>query len=276
MKKLILTLLVCLIPHALYAQTASPTSTAPAQVESTSSPQAELEEAGKLSESVAKLYAAGNYKEALPLAERALALLEKVRAEEDPLVGSALNNLAVLYLTLKHSGKALPILERILARREKLKTPTSKMTMNLLMSYICQTSAKGGNLIVRGVKPTKQPVTLTDRINAILLQDAVLAAGLPVPENLSELSADIITRKPQPEYSAEAKWARLQGSVVVLAEADETGRVMSAEPVDCWSGQKPLADAAADALRKARFKQISINGKSIKVKALAMYNFVLR
>jgi len=233
-------------------------------------------EAGKLSESVTKLYAAGNYKEALPLAERALALLEKARAEEDPLVGSALNNLAVLYLTLKHSGKALPILERILARREKLKTPTSLMTMKLIMSYICLTIAKGISLRGKEVKLRGKEVKLTDRINAVLLQDAVLAAGLPIPDNLSELSTDIIISKPQPEYSAEAKWARLQGSVVVLAEADETGQVLSAEPVECWLGQKPLADAAAAALRKARFKQVSINGKPIKVKAIAMYNFVLR
>ncbi|HEY0097988.1 MAG TPA: tetratricopeptide repeat protein [Pyrinomonadaceae bacterium] len=277
MRRLILALLVCLIPPALHAQSASPTPAVPAQAKATSPVQsAEFAEAERLNASVLQLYAAGKYKEALPLAERVLALREKASGDEDAFVGSALNNLATLYLTLKHSDKALPILERILARQEKLKTASSRMTMTLIMSYICLTSAKGTSLRVRGVKPSERRVTLTDRINAILLQDAILAAGLAVPENLSELSADIITRKPQPRYSAEAKSARLQGSVVVLAEADETGKVLSAEPVECWIGQKPLADAAAEALREARFKQVSINGKPIKLKAIAMYNFVLR
>lgn len=277
MKKLILALFVCLIPHALYAQTASPTPAAPVQAGAASpSQKAEFEEAEKLNASVLQLYTAGNYKEALPLAERVLALREKAGGDEDPFVGSALNNLAVLYLSLKHSGKALPILERILARREKLKTVTSPMTMNLLISYVCLTSAKGVNMRAKGVSPRGKEVKLTDRINAILLQDAVLAAGLPLPENLSELSENIIMRKPQPEYTAEAKWARLQGSVAVMAEADETGKVLSATPVECWVGQKPLADAAADAMREGRFKQISIKGKPIKLKAIAVYNFVLR
>src|SRR4028119_444269 len=113
MKKLILTLFVCLIPHASYAQTVSPTPPAPVQNGATS----QVEEAAKLSASVTQLYAARNYKEALPLAERVLALLEKGSTEEDPLVGNALNNLAVLYLELKDSKKAQPILERILTRR---------------------------------------------------------------------------------------------------------------------------------------------------------------
>ena len=267
MKKLILALFLSSLPHALCAQTASPASTAP--VQSGATPQAELAEAAKLSASVTQLYAAGKYKEALPLAERVLALLEKVRPEEDPLVGNALNNLAVLYLELKDSKKALPILERVLARREKLTAATSPTTASLLVSYICLTSAKGVSMRGKGFN-------LAERINAILLQDAVLAAGLPLPENLSELSRDIITRNPQPRYPAEAKGARLQGTVVMLAEADETGKVVNVEALPCWGGQKPLADASVEAMRGAQFKHILVNGKSIKLRAIATYSFVLQ
>jgi TonB family protein len=270
MKKLILALFVCLMPHALSAHSVSRTSsTAPVQDKTAAQSVAELEEAGKLSASVTQLYAAGKYKEALPPAERALMLLEKVRGEEDPLVGSALNNLAVLYLELKDSKKAQPILERILARREKLKTATSPTTASLLISYVCLTSAKGISLRGKGLN-------LSERINAILLQDAVLEAGLPVPENLAELSSGIVTKRPQPRYPAEAKSARLQGTVVMLAEADETGKVVNVEPVPCWSGQKPLADASVEAMRGARFKQITIGGKPIKSRAIVTYSFVLQ
>ncbi|HEV7903306.1 MAG TPA: tetratricopeptide repeat protein [Pyrinomonadaceae bacterium] len=271
MKKLIVALFValfvCLVPHAPLAHTVNPTS--PARVQDGATAQAELEEAAKLSASVTGLYAAGKYKEALPLAERVLSLLEKVRGEEDPLVGNALNNLAVLYLELKDFKKARPILERVLARREKLTVATSPATASLLISYLCLTSAKGFSLRGKGLN-------LTERINAILLQDAVLAAGLSPPENLAELSRDIITKKPQPRYPAEAKSARLQGSVVMLVEADETGKVLNVEPVSCWGGQKPLADAAVEAMRGGRLKQISIDGKSIKLRAIAVYNFILQ
>jgi TonB family protein len=269
MKKLILALFLSLIPPACYAQTVSPASGAPVQERPTSATGAELEEAGKLGVSVTQLYAAGKYKEALPPAERVLMLLEKVRGEEDPLVGSALNNLAVLYLQLRDSRKAQPILERILARREKLKTATSPATASLLISYVCLTSAKGVSLRGKGLN-------LTERINAILLQDAVLEAGLPVPDNLAELSSGIIIKKPQPRYPPEAKSARLQGTVVMLAEADETGKVSNVEALPCWGGQKPLADASVEAMRGAQFKQITIGGKSIKLRAIATYSFVLQ
>jgi TonB family protein len=266
MKNLILALFICPIPHALYAQTVNQ---AAAPIQESATPSAELEEAEKLGASVKQLYAAGKYKEALPLAQRVLALYEKVGGEEDPRVGGALNNLAVLYIALKDFDKAEPMLERILARREKLKVATSPATMNLLMSYGCLVSAKG-------VGKRKTTLTLTDRLNAIFLQDAVLAAGLPLPENLSELSTNLIMSKPQPRYPREALGARLQGSVLVLAETDEMGKVVSAEPVQCWSGQKLLADSAAEAMRTARFKSILINGKSFKLKGIAAYNFVLQ
>jgi TonB family protein len=270
MKNLILALCVCLLPHALFAQTVNPTSNAPAQDSKSASPsaQAELAEAEKLSASVTQLYTAGNYKEALPLAQRVLALCEKVRPEDDPRVGSALNNLAVLYIALKEFDKAEPILERILARREKLKTQTSATTMSLLVTYGCLKSMKG-------VGKRSTVLTLTDRLNAILLQDALLAAGLPIPENLSELSSGIIASKPQPRYPREALAARLQGTVLMLAEADEKGRIVKVEPVPCSSGHQLLADAAVQAMRAGRFKPVSINGKSIKLKAMTAYNFVI-
>lgn len=266
MKRLILALVVWLLPHAIYAQTVSWTSPAPVQNGAT----AQVEEAAKLSASVTQLYAARNYKEALPLAERVLALLEKVRTEEDPLVGSALNNLAVLYLELKDSEKARPILERVLARREKLTTATSPTTASLLTGYVCLTSAQSRSQ--RG-----EVLKLIQRINAILLQDAVLAAGFPLPENLSELSRGIITdknSKPQSSYPDEAKKERLQGAVLVVVEGDETGKVVNWTAVPCWGTRESLAETTVAAMRGAQFKRILIDGKSIKLKAVMTYGYV--
>lgn len=267
MKKLILTLFVCLVPHPSYAQTASPTAAALVQDGPTS--QAELEEAKKLNASVKQLYAAGNYKEALPQAERVLALLEKVRGEEDALVGDALHNVATLSLALKKFEKFEPVFERILARREKSRSATSPATMKMIINFSCL-------ILSRGRSNSTPAGKLAIRINPILLQDAVLAAGLPLPEDLPELDSRVIYDKsPRPYYPAEAKAAGLQGTILMWAETDETGKIVQAEAVPCWQGQKPLAEAAVEAIRAGRLKPVVVNGKAIKLKVLTTYNFVL-
>lgn len=55
-----------------------------------------LEEAARLTAEVVRLYAAGKYDEALPLAERALELREKELGRDDKLVAGALLNLAAV------------------------------------------------------------------------------------------------------------------------------------------------------------------------------------
>src|SRR2546423_152024 len=59
--------------------------------------QADLNEATELSKSVVQLYKAQKFDEAIPLAERALALREKALGPQAPEVAGALSNLAVLY-----------------------------------------------------------------------------------------------------------------------------------------------------------------------------------
>lgn len=228
-----------------------------------------MEEAEKLNASVSQLYAAGNYKEALPLARRVLALCEAVRGDEDPLVGSALNNLALIHIELKDFGKVEPILERILARSEKLKIATSPTTGSLLISYGCLMRAKG-------VAKHKQVHETVKRINSIVMRDAVLAVGLPLPDDLSELNARLVSPKPRPHYPAAALSGRLQGIVLVWIETDETGKITRAEPLPCWGTQKLLADAATEAARAARFEPVLIDGKPIRLKGITTYSFVIQ
>ncbi len=58
---------------------------------------AELEEALRLNQQVIQLYNQGQYAAAIPLAERSLAIREKVLGKEHPDVALSLNNLASLY-----------------------------------------------------------------------------------------------------------------------------------------------------------------------------------
>ncbi|MCA1567073.1 MAG: TonB family protein [Acidobacteria bacterium] len=271
MKQLILAAFVCLLPHAAHAQAASPTPAAAVvsavQDKPTSPQPAELQEADKLSASVVQLYAAGKYKEALPAAQRALALREKVLKDEDPLVGTALNNLLALYLALGDAGKAEPLCERILARREQGRAPTSKATMNALNAYGCILTAKGRLRVGNGL-------TLSERINKILLQDAIVAAGLTPPASLEGVGKRISS--PPPRYPEEAKSFRLQGRVFVVLEIDGAGQVTSAEPLLCGNALKTLAEAASEAARRSSFAPVEIAGKPVSRKAFAVYSFVLQ
>ncbi|NEU73123.1 CHAT domain-containing protein [Hassallia byssoidea VB512170] len=80
---------------------------------------AELEEATRLNEQVLQLYKEGKYSQAIPLAERALEIREKLLGKENLDVAGSLNNLAFLY---QHQGsyqKAEPLYVRSLAIFEK-------------------------------------------------------------------------------------------------------------------------------------------------------------
>ncbi|MBD2354903.1 tetratricopeptide repeat protein [Tolypothrix sp. FACHB-123] len=81
---------------------------------------AELAEAKRLSQQVVQLYRQGKYSEAIPLAERALAIREKLLGKEHPDVATSLNNLAVLYESQGNYAKAEPLHLRSLAIREKV------------------------------------------------------------------------------------------------------------------------------------------------------------
>ncbi|MGB6301921.1 MAG: tetratricopeptide repeat protein, partial [Rivularia sp. (in: cyanobacteria)] len=70
---------------------------------------AELQEAERLNQQVEQLYRQRKYREAIPLAERALAIREKVLGEEHPDVAQSLNNLALLYYSQGNYSKAEPL-----------------------------------------------------------------------------------------------------------------------------------------------------------------------
>ena len=78
--------------------------------------------------------------------------------------------------------------------------------------------------------------------------------------------------KPQPPYPALAKAARASGLVTVRVTVDETGHVVSAEPV---SGHPLLHAAAVAAAKQARFAPTLRDGEPVRVTGVLTYNFVL-
>ena len=77
-----------------------------------------LETDASLDRQIAQLKAAGKYAEAVPLAQRALALAEK-KGANSPAVAKALDTLAGLYEAQNKYAEAEPLLKRSLAIREK-------------------------------------------------------------------------------------------------------------------------------------------------------------
>src|SRR4030095_7472540 len=82
-------------------------------------PWAELDAAKRLSQQADKLNNEGKYSEAIPLAERALAIREKALGTEHLLVAQSLNDLAVLYRSQGDYVRAEPLYQRALGIREK-------------------------------------------------------------------------------------------------------------------------------------------------------------
>ena len=82
-----------------------------------------LVEAKRLNSEVVRLYEEGQYADAIPLAERSLAIREKALGPDHPDVATALNNLAELYESQGRYAEAEPLYKRSLAIREKALGP---------------------------------------------------------------------------------------------------------------------------------------------------------
>lgn len=98
-----------------------------------------LEEARRLSEESRSFRQKGKYDEALPPAERALAIREKVLGPDDPMVADSLHDLAGLYDNKSDYAKAEPFNLRALTIREKALGPdhldVAKTLNNLAWIY---------------------------------------------------------------------------------------------------------------------------------------------
>jgi CHAT domain-containing protein/Tfp pilus assembly protein PilF len=91
-----------------------------------------LQEVRKLNAEFLRLYRAGEYDKALPPAERALEIRERVLGPDHPDVGASLNNLALTYYGKSNFAKAEPLHQRALAIREKAFGPEHPDVVNSL------------------------------------------------------------------------------------------------------------------------------------------------
>lgn len=86
------------------------------------------------------------------------------------------------------------------------------------------------------------------------------------------VAAGLIVSKVPPIYPAEAKSARIQGTVVMKAVINKTGDVVSLELI---SGHPVLAPAALEAVKQWKYRPYLLNGNAVNVEAEVVVYFSL-
>lgn len=87
------------------------------------------------------------------------------------------------------------------------------------------------------------------------------------------VSAPVLLYKVEPEYSEEARKAKYQGTVIVMADIDTSGHVMNARIVRSLG--LGLDEQALDAIKKWKFRPGYKDGKPVIVEATIEVNFRL-
>ncbi len=107
--------------------------------------------------------------------------------------------------------------------------------------------------------------------------DTTKQAGTPAdaPVRPIDVGATLITKAKEriaPSYPAQARTARVTGSVTVFLMVDEKGEVAEVQRA---SGPELLRRAAEDAARHWKFKPTIINGQPVRVAGFINFNFAL-
>jgi TonB family protein len=99
------------------------------------------------------------------------------------------------------------------------------------------------------------------------------AKGMPQRVRVSPgVTSGLLTGKVNPVYPAEARAARIQGTVILKAVISATGEVSDLQLI---SGHPMLAPAAIDAVKQWKYKPYLLNGKPVEVETQIQVNFAL-
>jgi tetratricopeptide (TPR) repeat protein len=85
-----------------------------------------------LDQQILKLYQEGKYQEAIPIAEKQLAIREKELGLEHPDTASSFNSLAKLYFQVGDYAKAEPLFQQVLEIWKKVLGPENSITATAL------------------------------------------------------------------------------------------------------------------------------------------------
>lgn len=225
----------------------------------------ELAEAEQLNAQVIKLYNEGKYDKALPLAERVLAIREKSLGSDHVLVATALRNLAELLSAKGKRKEAKSTFQRFITTYEKALAANDPKIAEALDHYVC---------LLVGSGETEEALEVQKRLYKVENGfDYDESANLPGKKlALGGLMARRLISSPRRSYPAEAKSARVTGSVVMKIRVDEAGKVVS---VKTLCGHPILAKASEESILGAIYAPTVVAGKPVKVTGVAIYRFYI-
>ena len=84
--------------------------------------------------------------------------------------------------------------------------------------------------------------------------------------------AGLLVSKVAPDYPADAKQARIQGTVVMRVIVDKEGNVANIQLI---SGHPILAPAAIDAVKQWKYRPFLLNGMPVEIETQVTVNFTL-
>jgi TonB family protein len=106
-----------------------------------------------------------------------------------------------------------------------------------------------------------------------IISSAPVDADRPGVVRVSQgVMSGLLVSKVPPEYPADAKQARIQGTVVARVVVDREGNVSNIQLI---SGHPLLAPAAIEAVREWKYKPYLLNGAAVEVETQIRVNFRL-
>jgi TonB family protein len=101
------------------------------------------------------------------------------------------------------------------------------------------------------------------------LTEVVLPTRVRISQGVSQR---LLVEKIPPQYPADARRKRIEGTVLMRATINNSGDVTA---VDLISGHPLLAPAAIDAVERWKYKPYLLNGKPVEVETQVQVNFTL-
>jgi TonB family protein len=112
-------------------------------------------------------------------------------------------------------------------------------------------------------------------INGIISSVPATMPRVAAPQRVrvsAGVSTGLLMKKVNPEYPAEARRGRIQGTVLMHAIISKTGDITTLELV---SGHPMLAPAALEAVKQWKYKPYLLNGQAVEVDTEIQVNFTL-
>lgn len=106
-----------------------------------------------------------------------------------------------------------------------------------------------------------------------IISGAPVDADRPGVVRVSQgVMSGLLVSKAPPDYPADAKQARIQGTVVVRVVVDKEGNVSNIQLI---SGHPLLAPAAIEAVKQWKYRPYLLNGAPVEIETQIQVNFTL-